>query len=200
MYIANGFQSHGTVRDSEGDYWLHDRFLESGLGAQATDLYFKSAGARGRGSERSFGGHERNRFYWNRGGTNFLEVGYLLGVSVREDSRNVVADDLDGDGGMDLVMMTSEIGREEKQMVKVFRNGLGKAGGRSGAEVAVSAKEIGKVQSKEVDGKKAVGVYATGGGFRSQGPAKVKLGSGNDTARPGAVTYRDAEVAAANDK
>jgi hypothetical protein len=152
VYVANGFQSWGTVRDSEGDYWLHDRFLESELGAEATDLYFRSSGARGRGEVRSFGGHERNRLYWNRGGTNFLEVGYLLGVSLGEDSRNVAADDLDGDGRMDLVLTTMEVWPKARQRLMIFRNELE---GESGQ--GATAKERG---------------YMTGDGFRSQGPRK----------------------------
>lgn len=153
VYVANGFQSRKTVRDSEGDYWLHDRFLESEMEAQATDLYFRSSGARNRGDVRSFGGNERNRLYWNLGGTNFLEVGYLMGVSVAEDSRNVVTGDLDGDGRMDLVMTTKEVWPEARQTLKVFRNGL--AGG--------------KEQRTKVEGRSK---NVTGAGFRSQGPGR----------------------------
>ncbi|HEX7861679.1 MAG TPA: VCBS repeat-containing protein [Verrucomicrobiae bacterium] len=155
VYVANGFQSKATVQDSEGDYWLHDRFLESTLGASATDLYFKSAGARGRDRERSFGGHERNRFYWNRGGTNFLEVGYLLGLSFAEDSRNVVADDLDGDGKPDVVLTTGEVWPKARETLKVFRNG--------------SKRDPGEVIGP---GSRD---YVTGDGFRSQRQPDKKL-------------------------
>ena len=155
VYVANGFQSRGRVQDIEGEYWLHDRFLESEMGAEATDLYFKSAGARIRERVRSFGGHDRNRFYWNRGGTNFLEVGYLLGVSVSEDSRNVVTDDLNGDRSVDLVMTTMEVWPKEQQTLKVFLNRLKTGQRQKGANAEASR-------------------YATGAGFRSQRPAKPK--------------------------
>jgi enediyne biosynthesis protein E4 len=181
VYIANGFQSRGTVRDSEGDYWLHDRFLESEMGVDAINLYFKSSGARIRGNERSFGGHERNRLYWNRAGTNFLEVGYLMGVSLGADSRNVVAEDLDADGKVDLLVTTMESWPKEKQTLKVYRNGA--EGERSCVELAMSASQIGKVQGSRPGEKGAVGVYATGGGFRSQSAAKARLGSSGGKTR-----------------
>ena len=164
-----------TVRDSEGDYWLHDRFLESPLGAQATDLYFKSSGARSRGVVRSFGGHERNRFYWNRAGTNFLEIGYLLGVSLTADSRNVVADDLNADGRMDLVVTTMETWPQEKQTLKIFRNELDSPAPHE--VIPIRAAQIGRTLEKknkpEGANDRPVHVYVTGQGFRSQGPARL---------------------------
>ena len=33
-----------------------------------------------------------------------MEIAYLLGVGLEVDSRDVVADDLDGDGKMDLLL------------------------------------------------------------------------------------------------
>jgi hypothetical protein len=153
VYIANGFRSEGSVRDSEGDLWLHDRFLESDMGRDAIDLYFKSSGARGRGSVRSFGGHERNRLFWNRGGTSFLEVGYLTGLSVAEDCRNLVAEDLNLDGKTDVVLTTEEVWPRSKRSLKVLRNS-GEYSARSGPK---SAPLLRGVQE---------GV--TGDGFRSQ--------------------------------
>src|SRR5690606_37773499 len=60
----------------------------------------------------------------NDAGREFIEVGYLLGVALPEDSRNVVADDLDGDGRIDLLVMTYEIRPRLKQNLKIFSNGV----------------------------------------------------------------------------
>lgn len=182
VYIANGFQSAATVADSEGDYWLHDRFVESKLGSQATDLYFKSAGARNKGAVRSFGGYERNRFYWNRGGTNFVEIGYLMGLSLIADSRNVVADDLDADGRVDLVLTTQETWPHDKQTLKLYRNRMENSGDY--LEVPVSATAWGRQIEVETESGKRIGVYATGAGFRSQSAARLHFGLGFNRTKP----------------
>jgi hypothetical protein len=75
-----------------------------------------------------FGGYEKNRFYLNQRGAAFIEVGHLLGVSLEEDSRGVVADDLDGDGRLDMLLTTFEAWPGTKQTLRVYQNNLNDTG------------------------------------------------------------------------
>ncbi|RME89978.1 MAG: CRTAC1 family protein, partial [Verrucomicrobia bacterium] len=86
------------------------------------EAWFNSKFARTRGQGMSYGGYEKNRLYLNLGGQGFLEAGWLLGVAVEEDSRNVVAADLDGDGRQDLIVTTFEAWPETRQTIRIFRN------------------------------------------------------------------------------
>src|SRR5439155_1099659 len=71
--------------------------------------YLTAKFSRTRGAGWSYGGYEKNRLYLNRRGMAFVEIGHLMGVALEQDSRNVVADDLDGDGRMDLLVTTFEV-------------------------------------------------------------------------------------------
>ena len=84
---------------------------------------------------------------WNQRGRAFCEVGYLFGVGLESDSRNVVTDDLDGDGRMDLVLTSMEIWPAERQTAQVFRNvlatqatGLASVSGKKATAAHLSAR------------------------------------------------------------
>jgi hypothetical protein len=108
VYIANGHESRATVHDYEPEFWLHDIYAGSSTNDRASELYFQSKFTRTRGRGQSYGGYEVNRLYLNLGATSFLEAGHLMGVGLEQDCRNVVSDDLDGDGKMDLLVTTFE--------------------------------------------------------------------------------------------
>ena len=90
--------------------------------------YFGGKHTRTRGRGQSYGGYEKNRLYLNQGGVRFVEVGHLMDVALEEDCRNVVADDLDGDGRMDLLVTTFEAWPEVKQTLRVYQNTLSDTG------------------------------------------------------------------------
>src|SRR5439155_9538734 len=92
------------------------------------DLYFGATGERLRGSGQSYGGYEKNRLLMNLSGKGFVEVGYLMGVAMEEDCRNVVADDLDGDGRADLIVTTFEGWPNPRQTLRILRNQMENVG------------------------------------------------------------------------
>jgi hypothetical protein len=57
-------------------------------------------------NQMSWNGFEHNCLFMNESGRGFLRVDFLMGVSIEADSRNVVSDDFDGDGRMDLLVLT----------------------------------------------------------------------------------------------
>ncbi|MGZ8901580.1 MAG: CRTAC1 family protein, partial [Limisphaerales bacterium] len=182
VYVGNGLESNLTVADYESEYWLHDRFVGVTNKGSAADVYFRSKFTRTRGQTQSYGGHERNRMFINQRGTNFLEVGYLLGVALLQDSRNVVADDLDEDGRVDLVVTTYEIGTRGKQTLKVFRNATPDAGNWAGLRFdgrrSARAWPGTAVRLKSVE-QKSVRQMVTGDSYRSQHAPVAHFGLGN---------------------
>jgi hypothetical protein len=124
VYVANGLESRESVRDYESEFWLHDIHVNGSEENTAAYVYFMAKFGRTRGRGQSYGGYEKNRFYLNRQGTRFVEVGHLFGLALEADSRNVVSDDLDGDGRLDLVMTCYETWPRSRQVLRVYRNTL----------------------------------------------------------------------------
>ena len=124
VYIANGHESKKTVQDYEPEFWLHDIYIDESVDDAAATTYFTEKYGRTRGQGWSYGGYEKNRLYLNRAAGSFVEAGHVLGVALEQDSRCVVADDLDGDGRPDLLVTTLEVWPESKHTLKIYRNTL----------------------------------------------------------------------------
>jgi hypothetical protein len=72
----------------------------------------------------SNGGNECNRLFLNLEGREFSDIGYLFGVAIERDCRNVMTDDLDGDGRLDLIVTGYAVWPDQSQRLWVFRNQL----------------------------------------------------------------------------
>jgi len=182
LYIANGHQTKESVREYEPEFWLHDLYIEESADALATTAYFMEKYARTRGQGWSYGGYEKNRLYLNRQGRSFVEIGHLAGVALEEDSRNVVSDDLDGDGRLDLLVTTFEAWPEVKQSVRVYRNTLANGGNWVGFRFPVRTGDLSPIGVRLV--LRAPGINAsrqvvTGDGFRSQHAPIAHFGLGH---------------------
>jgi hypothetical protein len=132
----------------------------------------------------SYGGHEKNRLLLNCGGTSFSEIGFLMGVALEADSRNVVADDLDGDGRVDLLLTTMEAWPVERQSLRVFMNTLPDAGNWIGLRLREEGGGVSPVGAV-VTLRSPVGVQTrqlvTGDSYRSQTGTTVHFGIGAAT-------------------
>ena len=71
--------------------------------------------------EMSWNGFEHNVLFMNEGGNRFVNIAHLVGVAFEFDSRNVVSDDFDGDGKMDLLVMEKRLAGKGRY-VHVLRN------------------------------------------------------------------------------
>ena len=65
----------------------------------------------------SWSGREPNTLFQNRGDATFDEVGNVLGLYLRLDSRSAAAADLDGDGDLDLAVYN-----RNNPIIKIYRN------------------------------------------------------------------------------
>jgi len=123
IYVANGHKSRQTVKDYEPQFWCHDIYVANSKPDVVKKLYFQSFGNKHYGRGESYGGYYKNKLFLNENGKSFLEVGYLMGVALEQDSRNVVSDDLDADGRVDLVVTTwNNSPQPHDPTLVVFRN------------------------------------------------------------------------------
>ena len=122
IYIVNGHITAQSVADYEKDFWLYDIHLGNSDENEPLAQFFESKQQKARSAGASFGGHELNRFFLNLGNSNYLEVGYLMGMSLSIDCRNLVADDLDGDGKLEWLLTSFETWPEAKQALHLFPN------------------------------------------------------------------------------
>jgi hypothetical protein len=122
LYIVNGHESNESVREYEPEFWLHDIYVGSSKENSLGQKYFVGKMQATRGHGWSYGGYEKNRFFLNLGGTNFVECAWLMGLAMEEPCRNVIAEDLDGDGRADLIVTTFKVYPAMQQTIQIFRN------------------------------------------------------------------------------
>lgn len=184
LYIANGHDTRASVRDYEPEFWLHDIYIAGSTNDRAAELYFQSKFTSTRGRGYSYGGYEQNRLYLNLGAASFFEAGHLLGVGLEQDCRNVVADDLDGDGRMDLLVTTFEVWPVAKQTLRVYRNMLTDSGNWIGfrlREQGGGKSPAGTVVTIQYGDHTATAQIVTGDSYRSQSANTLHFGLGSAT-------------------
>lgn len=182
VYIANGHETRRLVSDYEPEFWLHDIYVATSSNNAAANVYFQSRFNKKVGSDQTYGGYEKNRLYLNQHGTRFLEAGHLLGVGLEADSRGVVADDLDGDGLLDLLLTTFEAWPETRQTLRVYRNQLGETGNWIGfrfREEGGGASPVGVTVTVRHAGGSSKRQIITGDSYRSQHANTLHFGLGN---------------------
>ena len=105
----------------------------------------------------------------------------MAGVALEQDSRNVVSDDLDGDGRVDLVVTTFEVWPEVKETLQVYKNAISDGGHWIGFRFR---EEAGKLSPAGVQitihyqNHAAIRQIVTGDSFRSQHANTVHFGLG----------------------
>jgi len=184
LYIANGHKSRQSAKDYETQFWLHDIYDASSRLDSVLDLYFRSTARKLYGAGQSYGGYEKNRLFLNETNRSFLEIGYLMGVSAEEDCRNVVSDDLDGDGKLDLLVTTFEEWPAKRQGLHVLQNRCSQGGNWIGVrlrETGAGCSPIGAKIALDTTAGHQIRRVVTGDSYRSQHANTLHFGLGART-------------------
>ena len=122
FYIVNGFVSNESAFDFEqAERWSCEVY-QGGLDRNpARSDYIDHRSRLIAQTGVSEGGHYRNQWLAPVGG-DWQELGWIGGIALPEDCRNVVAWDYDGDGLQDLVVVTKEIYPTPQTVVRLFHN------------------------------------------------------------------------------
>ena len=180
--IATGHETHTSVRDYERQFWLHDMYVGGSTNNSVAALYFGAANARRARDSASYGGWQDNVLFMNLGGGRFMDLAFLLGAAVPEDTQNLIADDLDGDGRLDLAMVSFGPWPERAQHLRVLRNRLDVPGHWIGLRLdATGPSWVGARVEVEAEGRVQRRWLVSGDSFRSQHAAAVHFGLGAAT-------------------
>ncbi|MCF7763073.1 MAG: CRTAC1 family protein [Verrucomicrobia bacterium] len=181
LFVVNGHLSGRTARDYEGRFWRHDIHMGGSDPDPALDLYFQSTRTRHQGAGDSFGGFEKNRLLLNQGGNSVVEAGFLMGVALEKDCRNAIAEDLDGDGRLDLLTSTFEVWPKPGQLLHLYPNFLEGAGNWIGVRLRESGPGFSpmgaRVELFTAKGKQ-IRICVSGDSYRSQHSTTVHFGIG----------------------
>lgn len=122
LVVAAGHETQASTLDYERQFWRHDIDVGTSTNNPVADFYFRSATGRRRAAQASYGGWQHNSFVFQAGTNDWVEAGWLLGLTVPADCRNLLVDDIDGDGRLDLVMLTEESWPISQRRLLVFHN------------------------------------------------------------------------------
>ena len=182
LYIAAGHESKGSVRDYEARFWQHDIYAGSSADDAAAEMFFGAENlARGQGS---YGGYYQNQFFLHHANAGFQEVGYLLGLAPRADSRNVASADLNGDGRLDLAFITVDP-TFQHQVLHLLENRLPETGNWIGfrlREEGGGYSPVGARVTITTASGRQTRWLVLGDSFRSQHAPVAHFGLGKETA------------------
>ncbi|MBK1879188.1 CRTAC1 family protein [Pelagicoccus mobilis] len=103
-YVANGHDSNTTSRDYCSSYWTDDIYRGSSDENPLYDSYFMEKLGFKEDNGISWNGFEKNFLWHEMSDGNFRNISYLGDVALEEDSRVVLAEDLNNDGKIDLLV------------------------------------------------------------------------------------------------
>lgn len=121
FYVANGFISGESAYDLQAQHWACEVYQGGPDANEGRSEYWQRRSHSRIESGISEGGHHRNQWLVPVG-TDWQEMGWLGGIALPEDCRNVVAWDYDGDGRQDLVVLTQEEYPTPRTVLRVFHN------------------------------------------------------------------------------
>lgn len=184
FYVANGHDSNTTCRDYCTSYWTDDIYHKSSIENPLMEDYFGAKIDEKEDKGISWNGFEHNFFFMPMSDGKIRNISFLAGLALEHDSRMVIADDLNGDGRLDLIIDSNPPdwdGETDGNTATVFLNNFEHAGNyigvrlqdKAGAPLATNARVV-----VSFDGKLSATNMSNGDSFESQHPLSKHFGIG----------------------
>ena len=185
IFVANGHYSGKSAQDYCTTFWRHDIYADGSEENLTKDILFQTQSADLRNADVSWNGFEHKVMLMNQDGEDFVNIAFLLGVAFEYDGRAVVADDIDGDGRVDLLVVEykTQGHNNDTYTLHVYQNQLNQVGNWIGIRLPDEPdfSPIGAVVKINTDDGTQMDQIVTGDSFSSQHPATVHFGIGNLT-------------------
>ena len=184
LVVAAGHETQASALDYERQFWCHDIDVGTSTNDPVADFYFRSATGRRRASQASYGGWQYNSFVFQAATNHWIEAGWLLGLTFPADCRNLLVDDFDGDGRLDVVMLTEEAWPVPQRRLLVFHNELPNSGHWIGIRLDSNQQSAvgARVVVEDSAGLQTLWIVS-GDGYRSQAASAAHFGLGTNELR-----------------
>ena len=182
IFVANGHYSGKSTQDYCSSFWRHDIYDEGKENA-AKDVMYQKSSKRLREANISWNGYEHKVLLMNQQGKGFTNIAYLMGLAFEYDGRAVVADDLDADGRVDLLVVeyhTEGLGKDSYTL-HVYKNVFDDAGHWLGVRLSdhgPGLSPIGATVTVKGPAGTQMTRLVTGDSFSSQHSTTVHFGLG----------------------
>jgi hypothetical protein len=179
--VAAGHDTQASTRDYERQFWRHDVDVATSTNNAVADFYFRSVTGHRRAAKASYGGWQHNSLILESAPGEWTDVGWLLGITFPADCRNLVVDDIDGDGRLDVILLTEETWPTRQRRLLVFHNELPTTGHWIGLRLDAGHQcPVGaRVVLDDSSGRQTRWILA-GDGYRSQSAPAVQFGLGTN--------------------
>jgi len=185
IFVTNGHYSGKSTQDYCSTFWRHDIY-EGSRENTALDTLFQSVTKDLRNADISWNGYEHKVLLMNEKGKGFVNIAFLMGVAFEYDARSVIADDLDGDGRVDLLVVEFKTAGRDKNIYRlhVYKNTLDQAGHWVGIRLqdyGSGLSPIGAMVSVKTSGGEQKTRLVTGDSFSAQHSSTIHFGLGAAT-------------------
>ncbi len=183
LYVANGHLSQKSVLNYDSQFWRHDTTASSSIDSPLWNEYFMKIISVYYSAGGSYAGFQKNCLFL-QSQNSFQEAAWLKGTSLEEDCRNVAADDLDGDGKLDLLVISTSAYPQQKQLLHLFPNLEESVGAWIGFHLQPTPHGSplpGTQITIETSSGRQARAIVTGDSYRTQHASAAHFGLGNNT-------------------
>ncbi|MBK1875450.1 CRTAC1 family protein [Pelagicoccus mobilis] len=198
FYVANGHDSNTTSRDYCSSYWTDDIYRGSSSESPLFDDYFSEKLGIKEDGGISWNGFEHNFLFMPMSDGSTRNLSFLAGVALENDSRMVIADDVNLDGKLDLIIDSNPPNwnpQTQGNIVEVYLNQMPSTGNFIGVRLQDKAGAPSSTAAKIVistGGQIQAAANVNGDSYESQHAATKHFGIGeNDTVDYIEVTWMD---------
>ncbi len=173
MYVANGHFSGESAKDYCTTFWTDDIYRGSSKENRVLAKYFEDNVQSMIEGKTSWNGFEHNFLYTQMRDGEYRNVSFLMGVADELDSRRVIAEDVNADGKVDLLLSQLNY-REDKDStsITIYYNVAPARGNWIGVQLTEAPGQESPVGARILvatnDDKRRIDTVVTGDSYQSQ--------------------------------